>query len=292
MWHGAGAPHRSLQSPITATMMGLGLPEGPMMTSYPRALSMAPEAELTPDLIRYVTGEYDVDVVRRLAVPKGGLTRISNLDCCTQLVSLALPQNKIAIIEGLSLLASLQRLDLAHNSISSLDGLSQLLCLEFLDVQGNKIRQTAEIEKLRSNKALAHLHLQAYNGSHKNPCCEDSRYEAVVLAALPALQVLDGERLLLRSEREHLDSLFKEVRCDPIIEKPVQPRNWFHDESNLPKTSDELEAATQARERSIREMLELYSSLQAECAGLSAELEAHLANCRTKTASICAFGTD
>ena len=58
------------------------------------------EQTITEEKIKYATGEYDVEVVRRLALPSARLNRISGIERCVRLVSLSLSQNRIARFRG------------------------------------------------------------------------------------------------------------------------------------------------------------------------------------------------
>lgn len=233
-------------------------------------------AELSDEVIRYVTGEYDVEVVRRLFVPKGGLRRISGLERCSQLVCLALPQNEISVIEGLCELVQLQRLDLSRNVILRLGGLDTLAALEFLDLQGNRIAKVEEIKSLQHNQRLAHLHLKGYDGKHKNACCDDAGYEALVLQTLPDLQVLDGERLSLRAERRKLDALFAGIRPDPSVDQPLPTRDWLDDDPKLAEPAGPADGALRKE----------FAMVAESCGSLSTYIDAQVAECRTCMAEL------
>jgi Leucine-rich repeat (LRR) protein len=95
---------------------------------------------LTHALIKYLTGEYDVEVVRRLVAsaqgscftsgdvcPPGtraegcalsGIKRIEALESSCNLLELNLSKNEIGRIEGLEGLGHLARLDLSSNRIA------------------------------------------------------------------------------------------------------------------------------------------------------------------------------
>ncbi|KAJ8610352.1 hypothetical protein CTAYLR_003883 [Chrysophaeum taylorii] len=250
---------------------------------------------ITEEKIKYATGEYDVELVRRLALPNAGIDRISGLERCKNLLSLALPHNRIREIQGLSLLAVLQRLDLARNKISRLSGLEDLGALEFLDLQGNDVADVRELERLRENCKLVRVHFKSYEGRHKNPCCDLPEYTDILLGALPKLQVLDGERLLLRSERQTLDALFDEIKPDPEFETQLAVRSWFEretDQSSSPPPPPTKETSAHknnnhdrgalcaGRDRAVREARETLEAFHSECADLAAKIDAHVAQCR------------
>lgn len=196
---------------------------------------------MNDELIRYVTGEYDVEIVRRLCVPNGNLMKISGLERCTQIVSLSLPENRIESIgHGLECLTQLQRLDLSKNLLTGLLGLAHLDKLAFLNVQGNLIEKLDEVARLENNPAMVHLHLQSYDGARKNPCCEHHEYDSFIRQKLPKLQVLDGERLALRKHRDNLDRLIQGIRPDPEFLTPLKPTNWLDDDEDLLRYDEQL----------------------------------------------------
>lgn len=209
---------------------------------------------MNDEMIRYVTGEYDVEIVRRLCVPKGGLSRISGLERCTQIVSLSLPENQIESIgNGLDSLLLLQRLDLSQNLLRKFTGLARLEALAFLDARANLVEAKEEIDRLKANTSLVHLHLKRYDGTQKNPLCEHSDYDSFIRQTLPKLQVLDGERLTLRKHREKLDRLIQGIRPDPEFLTPLTPRNWLDE---LVSETDDDELLPERQMKLLREECE------------------------------------
>lgn len=243
------------------------------------------EQTITEEKIKYATGEYDVEVVRRLALPSARLNRISGIERCVRLVSLSLSQNRIVEIEGLATLTALQRLDLAKNSIRKIQGLATLLALEFLDLQGNQIRDATDVKHLTTLPSLAHLHLQCYDGGSRNPCCEAGNYTASVRAALPALHVLDGERLLLRQEGENLQSLLGKIKPDAQFEQPLKPANWCDEAAGFQWRSDrrptaDLKAAFAAREQALQVGKTDIFQCETTCRDLNEQIDADLARAK------------
>ncbi|KAH8090214.1 hypothetical protein JL720_6526 [Aureococcus anophagefferens] len=79
--------------------------------------------ELTVAAIKKHSGQYDLELVRRLAVSNARLAKIANVEHCVNLVALNLSGNKIINVEGLDALVQLARLDLSRNQIrKALDG--------------------------------------------------------------------------------------------------------------------------------------------------------------------------
>ena len=153
---------------------------------------------------------------------------IRGLDACRHLRELDLSCNAIAAISGLGALTALRKLSLAHNRIAHITGLDALLCLEHLLLQGNRVATLAAagLPALAALPALRSLYLQSStskevplprrvpalrsvwagaagslcgaNGGalvvQANPVCARPGYKQAVLAELPNLQNLDGDR--------------------------------------------------------------------------------------------------
>ena len=81
-----------------------------------------------------------------------------------------------------------QVLHLAGNRIGSLAGLAALSRLELIDLKFNYIERTSDVRLLSLNRDLRTLALQG------NPVTKIASYRATVIATLPALLVLDGQR--------------------------------------------------------------------------------------------------
>ena len=145
--------------------------------------------EISDSLIKSASGEYDVEVVRRLTIDGAKIGKIACLERCHRLVELNLPRNKIVVIEGLDNLASLVRLDLAANMIRRLDGLGALQLLENLDLRDNKIPNAEDAENLTALPQLVHLHLKG------NPCAENYGYYKIVTTILPQVSVPPVSRI-------------------------------------------------------------------------------------------------
>lgn len=102
-------------------------------------------------------------------------------------------------IENLDSLSQLRRLNLSNNRITQLEGLSQLSKLECLLLHDNKLASIASLNlqsQLQPLTALRTLVLQQLFSEQRqaNPCCGEAGYKRTVVAALPQLTNLDGER--------------------------------------------------------------------------------------------------
>lgn len=101
--------------------------------------------------------------------------------------------SSLGVLDG-RLLGKLRTLRLASNSLDSLAGFPSLPSLRALHVEGNGLRDLEWASHLRDAcPRLQVLTLQ--RGSLSNPVCSKSDYRLDLLAALPRLRVLDGERL-------------------------------------------------------------------------------------------------
>ncbi|KAK7230671.1 hypothetical protein SO694_00078049 [Aureococcus anophagefferens] len=160
--------------------------------------------ELTVAAIKKHSGQYDLELVRRLAVSNARLAKIANVEHCVNLVALNLSGNKIINVEGLDALVQLARLDLSRNQIRKVErGLARLRSLEHLDLHGNAILGAKQLARdLEPCGSLATLALAAPDGSRGNPCCDDGDYVAALRASLPRLEALDGGRLSLRDDAD------------------------------------------------------------------------------------------
>ena len=232
--------------------------------------------DITDERIKYATGEYDVEVVRRLQLRNAGLTRIRGLDRCLQLVSLALPENGISVIQGLENLVALQRLDLSRNRIRVVEGLATLEALEFLDLAGNDIAGIdSVVETLTPNTNLQHVHFRSYDGTATNPCCDEPGY-AEKIRRFPKLQVLDGERLVLASERGKLDALLDRIKPDPAFLDSLPPRPW------IPENDSKTSVSAHQAKRITDDKL---TALKTLCDDLSVAMDEELLKCRRDSSS-------
>ncbi len=185
------------------------------------------------DDIKASTQRFDVAIVFKLSLANRALSAVPSLAACVNLQDLNLCKNGITKcvprgeasrplrpaghtrdtrarpaapcarrrIEGLEALAgSLRRLNLSSNRISKLEGLAALFKLERLELQDNKLDSVRcldlhnQLAPLTALRALYLQHLVAEQPSPGNACCHEAGYKEAVLAAVPALANLDGER--------------------------------------------------------------------------------------------------
>lgn len=110
------------------------------------------------------------------------------LGTLTSLVELNLGYNLVTSLTPLANLAQLQVLLVAGNRIDTLDGLAPLKFLELLDLRHNYISQVEEVRLLALNSRLRTLSLSG------NPVTRLDSFRAAVVATLPGLLVLDGQK--------------------------------------------------------------------------------------------------
>lgn len=133
--------------------------------------------------------------LKEIALHQFEIERIELLgERCRHLQILLLQHNLISRIENLHKLRELKYLNLALNNITRIEGLENCESLEKLDLTCNFIEDLASAESLRTNVHLRELFLVG------NPCARIPCYREFVIAALPQLEELDGERIT-RTER-------------------------------------------------------------------------------------------
>eukprot|EP00754_Rhynchopus_humris_P042410 Rhum_TRINITY_DN26188_c0_g1::Rhum_TRINITY_DN26188_c0_g1_i1::g.183440::m.183440 len=101
------------------------------------------DVAITPELIKLVSGQFDVGSVVNLPLCGLGIRHLENLDGLSCLTTLDLSGNRLTKITNLAPVARcLQRLDLRHNGIVRLEGLQVLQALEVVKLQGNAVADT------------------------------------------------------------------------------------------------------------------------------------------------------
>ena len=212
--------------------------------------------DLTVALIKNQSGQYDLELVRRLVVSNMRVGKITNLDRCVNLTTLNLSSNRIMNIDGLDNCVKLTRLDLSKNSIRKVDlGLGKLRALEHLDLSGNSISGAKQLAKdLEPCASIRILSLQSLEGTAKNSCCDENDYAALICVALPALEVLDGGRLALEKEVDAIKSLLDDAGAEDNA-KPTVLEQWitrdFDWQSKDGKVTAPLKAAYSQRDLNV-----------------------------------------
>ncbi|KAG5193037.1 hypothetical protein JKP88DRAFT_291738 [Tribonema minus] len=204
------------------------------------AASAVPAVQITPDLVKRTTGEYDLEMVQWLDLSNRGIRKIECLSNCISMIDLCLSGNRIRHVEGLEALICLQRLDLSSNKISRIGkckkfwmlrivccanaGLETLQALQHLDLRGNQITNVDDVRSLSQLSNLKHFYLKDYSGDNANPACNHPAYHIVVTKCLKHLEILDGESLNLRQCMA--DVILDRVQADPEAAKPLPHQRW------------------------------------------------------------------
>lgn len=129
--------------------------------------------ELTEERLKRETGEYDLDVMNIVRVPRAGLADVGVLALCTHLVEVDLGENELVSLAPLASLASLEVVRAPHNRISSCAGLESLPALRLLDLRANRLASVDDlVAALRGSPGLRSLHLRGPNGEESNPGAE------------------------------------------------------------------------------------------------------------------------
>ncbi|GMH48125.1 hypothetical protein TL16_g00223 [Triparma laevis f. inornata] len=188
---------------------------------------------LTTDLIKHVSGEYDLSVVQLLSLTSLELPSIMNLDLCINLKELNLSSNSLKTIgSGLSTLTKLTRLDLSNNLISSLN-VEEFepfgKTLEFLALEGNEISDVDDLYSFTPLVSLKTLYLSLADST--NPCCSNPSYYVKITKAFESgsgLNILDGESFVLKgSIGELVDD--GGVKADEKFMKVLEVEKWLED---------------------------------------------------------------
>lgn len=129
--------------------------------------------------------------VRSLDLSRNALTKVTNLDQCTNLQSLDIGFNHISAIDSLGIgFTSLSTLVLRGNALLTTRGLEELKYLEKLDLGQNLLSSLVEIGRLHNLPSLHHLWLDG------NPIAELRKYRLQVLSFFlePFKLVLDSKQ--------------------------------------------------------------------------------------------------
>ncbi|GMI27161.1 hypothetical protein TeGR_g10782 [Tetraparma gracilis] len=188
---------------------------------------------LTKDLIKHVSGEYDLEIVQSLKLTSLELPAITSLESCTNLLHLNLSKNNIpAIGAGLKTLSSLISLDLSCNKLTMLnDSFFGLKSLTTLALEGNELSDVLDINNLdKVSATLTTLYFRSDINqpalSLSNPVVEKESYHDTVLRVLPNLRLLDGESVELRGIVAAL-GVGDEVQADPKFSVPLETEDWL-----------------------------------------------------------------
>ncbi|KAG2442388.1 hypothetical protein HXX76_002474 [Chlamydomonas incerta] len=192
---------------------------------------------------------------------------MAGLERCINLVELNLSNNQITKIEGLEGLTQLRRLVLGSNKLTRLEpaqSFAGLAKLEALWLQDNKLGPGLDALGLpelgAALPALRTLCLQNIDRSAPNPVCRAEGYKHALLAALPGLCNLDGERSPAALNYAALAAEYDAFRAAPPAPKQValpNPAPWLAGVSmELPPGGGPAEAEVQQRHGKVVKSLD------------------------------------
>eukprot|EP00668_Euglena_longa_P038340 GGOE01049340.1.p1 GENE.GGOE01049340.1~~GGOE01049340.1.p1 ORF type:complete len:239 (+),score=74.45 GGOE01049340.1:79-795(+) len=189
---------------------------------------MEGETEMSEELIKLASGQFDIGSVQRLVLCALNITRIAALQGCSSLTSLDLSNNALFACTGLDAVSGqLRTLNVAHNKLSDLSPLRILTSLEILKLQGNRVAEVAQFFNLTPLPQLRSVYFQDHDNRNQNPVCTLAEYRASLQAAAPKLTCIDGDYFLgLGFEPKDRKSLLLEDR-PPITLPPSEP--WVGD---------------------------------------------------------------
>ncbi|XP_072901319.1 centrosomal protein of 97 kDa isoform X2 [Hemitrygon akajei] len=95
-----------------------------------------------------------------LILDKNQLTKLENVEKCSDLVQLSAANNRLVRMIGIAKLVNLRVLNLPNNSIGNIEGLKDLIHLEWLNLAGNNIKT---VDAVNSCLCLRHLDLSDNN---------------------------------------------------------------------------------------------------------------------------------
>ncbi|XP_054713275.1 dynein axonemal assembly factor 11-like [Uloborus diversus] len=199
-------------------------------------------ATITEELVRKCAehNEREIFSLEELSLHQRNIIKIQNIDrWCRDLKILYLHSNLISKIENLSRLKKLEYANFTLNNITKIENLEGCESLRKLDFTANFIGELTSVEGLSDNFNLEELYLTG------NPCTEFEGYRQYVIAALPQLTRLDGQKIK-KSERIlamqvginiETSSHFSEDSADEeVLNLENEKRFWKEKTSHTPQT--------------------------------------------------------
>lgn len=146
-------------------------------------------------LLKTLSGEFDLDSIRFINLSGLNVKKLDSLSDCSCLEKVDLSKNSITDLKTLAQLKQLWYINISANSVTCLDPLAELENLRVLNVAGNLIGSFDSLQCLTKLQSLENLRLQDPVREYINPICHNAFYRRTVLAMLPNLKTLDGERV-------------------------------------------------------------------------------------------------
>ncbi|XP_055938106.1 dynein axonemal assembly factor 11-like [Argiope bruennichi] len=191
-------------------------------------------AAITEDLLRKCAEHNDCEIfsLEEVSLHQRNIKKIEHIDrWCRDLKILYLHSNLISKIENLSRLKKLEYVNFTLNNITRIENLEGCESLRKLDFTANFIGELTSIESLRDNYQLEELYLTG------NPCTEFEGYREFVIATLPQLMILDGEKIK-KSERIVALQKYNRIRSEILEQEKLFLK---HRQYNTEDIKEELE---------------------------------------------------
>lgn len=231
---------------------------------------------ITEELVKLVTGQFDLASVLTLPLCGLGIRDLTGLAPLRGLTNLDLSGNRVARLDGLDALGrTLTRLDLRDNYVARLDGLQVLQSLELLKLQGNKVGDIDTVLSLGALPRLRSLHLQDQSGQNACPVCHQPKYRESVLRRLKGVTCLDGEYFL---SDEYRPRRVGDGECADLIlpdPEPWVPPGFFDGVLHSQRGGA---APFAAQEQTLRALLK-------DCDGAAAKADAFIARQQQRAAA-------
>ncbi|KAL8602311.1 hypothetical protein ACOMHN_022824 [Nucella lapillus] len=195
------------------------------------------DGKITKCMLKIASGEFDLESIHTLVLTKSDICDLGCLGECLGLERLNLSYNDVTRLHKLAGLTMLQSLNLSANRILSLDGLQSLEHLRSLNLAGNLIGSVDSLRSLCGLEHLKELRLKDEGRDLSNPACFLPSYANDVIHMLPALIVLDGQRVRGKGSEvfyicQDMDKTLKswermEISV-PLVDLNRQPSDLWH----------------------------------------------------------------
>ncbi|KAG0053331.1 hypothetical protein BGZ83_001296 [Gryganskiella cystojenkinii] len=144
----------------------------------------------------------------------------------TKLTKVSAAHNELRQIPDFSENGMLKELRLNHNKLLTIpDSLRRCTALDILDLGGNMLREWSDVAPLGSLMHLINLNLQG------NPICDKPDYKEKILALVPSLRVLDGERF----DKKFLEIKAKRAEHKEFVQSMQKKREDLEKKKTLKK---------------------------------------------------------
>ena len=215
---------------------------------------------ISDDLIKKVTGQYDVEIIQRLNLDNFGLKAVGSISRMENLKDLSLARNDIVDLSPLEPLYDLRRLVLRENMIRSLTPLISLDSLETLDISGNSRLEslTAVLDVLKQMKSLRNLTLKA-GPNDATPVTEFQKdlasgmYPQIIFEVLPNVQILDGSHVEIMKASMVKSPTKEKMIGNGLDEEKGENGSWI---APLLSSGDDFDGAASPRSSALLGALE------------------------------------